>query len=506
MKKVSVIGAGVAGLSAAIRLQAAGYQVDIFEKLDQPGGKMHRLEGAGFTFDVGPTIVMMPSIYEDVFRAAGKDPADYITMKRIEPMYDVYFKADPVRHYTVSSDLVELMKMAEKMGPETSLGFLQYLTAIYTRYQVAVEHFITRPFRDKKDIYNPFMLHQAMKLKTFDTADSMMAEFIPNKDLQQMMSFQTLYIGVSPKTGPSLYNMIPMIELLYGVWIIDGGMHAMALAMARLFEELGGVIHYNSHVEEILIEDKAVKGMCVNGGEVPTEFVVCDADFPYAMKELVRNETAKGKYTDAKIDKMDYSCSCLVFYWGVDGTYPELKTHNFLVSEDLDLNLQQIFDGSIVDDPSVYLHIPSKDVPDMAPEGKSSFYCLMPISELGTAKYNYDADTIADYRQKALDAVSHLPGLDHLEEDIEFEHVFTPNDFEKTFHAHRGATFGLQPTLRQSNHWRPQSKSKSCDGLYFTGSSTHPGAGVPIAIEGGRICAEELRRDGPEDDFSCKTR
>lgn len=157
-KKVLVVGAGMAGLSSAIRLQHAGYEVEIYEMGSQPGGKMHQIKAEGFTFDVGPTLVMMPSIYREVFTLAGRNPDDYIPMKKLDPMYEVYFKDEPYRHYEVSSDLTKLMEMVEKKGPENARGFLQYLSEIYTRYQVALDHFITRPFRSKKDIYNPFMM------------------------------------------------------------------------------------------------------------------------------------------------------------------------------------------------------------------------------------------------------------------------------------------------------------------------------------------------------------
>ena len=229
-EKVIIIGAGMGGLSAAIRLLLAGYQVEIYEKNQTPGGKMSQIQAQGYTFDVGPTIVMMPDLYRQPFELAGKNPDDYFRLKRLEPMYDAYFKDSPYRRYTITSDLVELMKMNEGLGQETALGFLKYLSEMYGRYQVAVESFITRPFRHAKDIYNPKMLREVLKLKTFDSAEAMMASFIPNKDLQQMMGFQTLYIGVSPKKGPSLYNMIPMIEILYGVWFIEGGMFAYARA------------------------------------------------------------------------------------------------------------------------------------------------------------------------------------------------------------------------------------------------------------------------------------
>lgn len=499
MKRILVVGAGMGGLSAAIRLQHAGCQAEIFEKEAIPGGKMHQIQMQGHTFDVGPTLVMMPSLYRELFTLAGRDPEDYIPMTRLEPMYDVIFKGSPPRSYTISSDLVRLMEIAESKGPENSAGFLAYLAEIYKRYQVAVDSFITRSFRGPLDIYNPRMLAQVLKLKTFDSAQAMMASFMPDHDLQHMFSFQTLYIGISPNKGPSLYNIIPMIELLYGVWFIKGGMHTMARQCARLFEELGGRIHYNQEVERINIRDRKVTGLRVMGEDYPADSVVCNADFPYAITHLVQDEAARGKYTPRHVDAMEYSCSCLIFYWGVTGSYDHMPVHSFIMSEDLDQNLRSIFDGSPIPDPSVYLHIPSNADPDMAPPGCASFYVLMPVSDLVVSQYPWNQDAVAAYRDKALASLQSLPGMgDFSRDQIRCEAVFTPRDFEERFHAYRGSCFGLQPTLLQSNHWRPQPKSMSCGGLYFAGSSIHPGAGVPIVMESGRLCAEELLKDQGE--------
>lgn len=494
-KKVVVIGAGAAGLTAAIKLQSEGFDVVIFEKNSQPGGKMHKIMSNGHTFDVGPTIVMMPSIYREVFESVGRDPDDYIPMVKLDPMYDVYFKGPPVRHYKINSDLIDLMKIAESKGPENALGFLKYISEIYERYQVAHDHFITRTFRTPLEIYNPFMIKQALKLKTFDSATNMMASFMPDKDLQQMLSFQTLYIGVSPQNGPSLYNIIPMIELLYGVWFIKGGMHTMAEQMVLLFTELGGTITYNTEVDEIMCESGKVTGVKIKENNIACDYVVCNADFPYAMNHLINDAKARGKYTPNKIEAMDYSCSCLVFYWGIEGQFPELADHTFIISDNLEDNLNRIFDGRKIEDPSMYLHIPSNIDSSMAPEGKSSFYLLIPVSNVKTSKYEWDDAIINHYRNRAFEALSIIKGLENIEQLITVEKIFTPQTFEKTFNAYRGATFGLQPTLRQSNHWRPQPKSMSCEGLYFTGSSIHPGAGVPIVIQSGKMCAEELLID-----------
>ena len=182
-KKVIVVGAGVAGLSSAIRLQKDGYQVEIYEKESMVGGKMHQIEKDGFRFDLGPTIVMMPDLYREIFEYAGKNPDDYIPMKRLDPMYRSYFNKGS-EHIDVSSDLVQLMKTLEAVSPEDASGFLKYLSSIYERYQVAVDHFIQRPFRSNKDMYNPFMLKQALKLKTFDSATNSIAKFVKDKKIQ----------------------------------------------------------------------------------------------------------------------------------------------------------------------------------------------------------------------------------------------------------------------------------------------------------------------------------
>ena len=165
MKKVSVIGAGVAGLASACRLQASGYDVTVYEKNAMPGGKMHQINKDGYMYDVGPTLVMMPEVYEDVFKQANKNPGNYITMHRLEPMYSVYFDRETLAHYDVSSDLVKLNAMLEARHPQTAQGFHQYLSEIYKRYQVALNHFIRRLFRSYRDIYNPFMLNKAINLR-----------------------------------------------------------------------------------------------------------------------------------------------------------------------------------------------------------------------------------------------------------------------------------------------------------------------------------------------------
>jgi phytoene desaturase len=495
-KKVIVIGAGVAGLASAIRLQHAGYKVALYEKEKIPGGKMHRIDLDGYQFDLGPSIVMMPEIYREIFELCGRNPDDYIPMERVDPMYRVYFSNDPDHPYDLSSDLITLMKTIESISDEDAGGFLEYLQEIYKRFLVAKNHFIQRPFRQMKDFYNPTTLKQVMKLKTLDSADHFIGKYIKNERLKQMISFQTLYIGISPYKGPSLYSMIPMIEFLYGVWFIKGGMYTMASAMEKLFLELGGTIHYNSPVEEICIENRKAIGIRLGNEIIKADYIVCNADFPYAMKHLVKDVKAKGKYTDKKIDSMKYSCSCFLMYLGMDRKYEEIEhVHNFIFNENLEQNLNDIFEGNKMESGSFYVYIASKMDPSLAPEGKDGLYILLPVSDLSTAKYEWNNEMIQHYRRSIFQKLRKIKGFENIESEIVTETYMTPKDFESKFHAYNGACFGLQPTLSQSNHMRPQSKATHCEHLYFTGSSTHPGAGVPIVLLSAKIAVQELLSD-----------
>lgn len=493
MKKIIVIGAGVAGLSAAVRLQKLGYEVTLYEKDRQVGGKMNQIKTAGFTFDLGPTIVMMPEIYREVFEFCGKDPDDYISMKKVDPMLKLYFnKEEPIEF---SNDLIELTKTLENISPEDTQGYFAFLADIYQRYTIAKEAFITKSFRGFWDFYNPKSLWAGIRLRTFSDAYTSISKFVKDDRLRKSLAFQTLYIGVSPYQGPSLYTIIPMIELFYGVYFIEGGMYTLATSLARLFEELGGKIVYETSVDEILIDNKIAKGIRIGKEQVMADAIVCGADFPYAMKELIPDERKRGKYTNKKIAKFEYSCSCFMMYLGLDKKYPEEHLHSIYFAEDFKQNVDDLFErGKLPDDPSFYLYRPSLMDDSLAPEGQEGLYVLVPVPEL--SKYEkWTEQTMQAYRQKIIRLLKEKTIFKDIDEHIVSETLITPKDFSERFNAYNGATFGLKPTLKQSNYYRPHNKFSAAENLYFCGSSTHPGAGVPIVMQSAKLAVEELLRD-----------
>ena len=496
MKRVNLVGAGTAGLAAAVRLQNEGYDVHLYEKNDKVGGKMFQINEEGYRFDVGPTIVMTPDIYNEVFEAAGRDPKDYIPMKRLDPMMGVSYKDGTT--FNLSNDLVDLFKMLEGRSEKDAAGFLQYLSSIYSRYLVAKNKILNRSYRNIWEFINPSSLKDVYDLKTFDNAYNEMGKYIEDDHLKKMFAFQTLYIGVSPNSGPSLYNIIPMMELFYGVWHIEGGMYTMATGMANLFEELGGTIHLNTPVEEILIEDKKAVGLRVNGENILSDYTMVNADFPYAMTHLIPNEEDRGKYTDEKIEKMDYSCSCFILYLGVDKQYETEATHTFHMANDFDRNISDIFDdGFPPEDPSIYIFNLNKADETLAPEGHQGLYVLVPVPDLSLYDGWTEEKTKA-YRDHILDIVEETEPFGDIREHIDFEKVYTPKMFEQNFNAYNGATFGLRPTMFQSAYFRPHNKFDYADNLYFCGSSIHPGAGVPTVLQSAKLSVEELIKDDKE--------
>lgn len=493
MKRVIIIGAGTAGLAAAIRLQTEGYDVTIFEKNEKIGGRMYQHEIEGFKFDVGPTIVMMKDVYEEVFKYSGANPKDYIEMVRLEPMFKLKFPDGTVLNAT--SDLVKMTEENEAFSESDASGYLAYLSDVYKRYLIAKNHFIEKSFRKPSDFYNVKTLYQALKLKTFSNAYDSIGKFVENEKIKQSLAFQTLYIGISPFSGPSIYTIIPMIELLYGVWYIKGGMYQMAKAMQRRFLELGGTIKLNQNVEEILIgHQNEAYGIVSNGQSYETDVVLSNADFPYTMNHLVKNNRHKGKYKPKKIDKMSYSSSSFMLYLGMKKKY-DVSVHNIYFTSDFKENVHHLFNDIIPEDPSYYVYSPTQIDDSLAPMDQEILYVLVPVPNMQKSIHDWSYEKKEAYASYILDLMSQKHEFKDIRAHIEVMKIFTPNDFKTSFNLQHGATFGLKPTLLQSNYFRPQTKSRKVKNLYFTGSSNHPGAGVPIVLTSAKLAVADILKD-----------
>ncbi|MDY0210699.1 MAG: phytoene desaturase family protein [Acholeplasma sp.] len=492
MKKVIVIGAGTAGLASGIRLLKDGFDVEIYEKNEKPGGRMYRIEEKGFQFDVGPTIVMLPEVYNEVFEYSGVNPKDYIDMTLLNPFNTLYYP-DGTK-LEISSELPALIKQLEAFGPKETKGYLNYLKDVYERYHRASSNFLDRSYRNAWGFFNPKSLYQAYKLKTLNSAYTSISRFVKEEKLRQALSFQTLYIGVSPYSGPSIYTIIPMIELLYGVWYIKGGMYQMAKAMEKRFLEMGGKIHYDAPVEEILLVGNKTAGVLVNGKPIYSDILLCNADFPYAMKNLIKDEQKKGKYKNDKIDKMQYSTSSFILYIGLNKKY-KTNVHSIRFASDFKRNIEELDKGILPMDPSFYLYSPSQIDPSVAPAGKELIYVLVPVPNMKSGDQAWSLDETEVYKEMILNKIERIEGFNDFKDHIEVIKTYTPKTFNYKFNLEYAATFGLKPILTQSVYFRPQNKFKTIDNLYFAGSSNHPGAGVPIVLASAKLACKEIMKD-----------
>lgn len=492
MKKVIIIGAGTSGLAAGIRLQKLGFDCEIYEKNEAVGGRMYQIKEEGFTFDVGPTIVLMPDMYKELFRFSGVNPDDYLSMTLLEPMNTIHYPDQTKME--ISHDLTKFVRQLESFSEKETAGYLKYLSDVYARYVIAKDTFLEKAYRKPSDFFNLKTFKSLYQLRTLNSAYQSISSFVKEDKLRQALSFQTLYVGISPFSSPSIYTIIPMIELLYGVWYIKGGMYQMAKSMEKRFLELGGRIHLNQTVNEILIEDGVAQGIKVNQEIKKTDIVLSNADFPWAVKNLIKENQYKGKYKDKKIDKMGYSSSSFIMYFGLDKKYPT-TVHQIHFAEDFKKNIDNLFEGVIPQDPSFYLYSPSQIDSDMAPEGKEVLYVLVPVPSLHKNKILWNEENINHLRRVVLDKIKKTDGFEDIEDHIAYEKIFTPETFRDQFNLQFGATFGLQPSLFQSLYFRPQATSKKVKNLYFVGSSNHPGAGVPIVLMSAKIVTNEIVRD-----------
>jgi len=490
-KHLIVVGAGTAGLAAAIRLQAQGFQVTIYEKNPQVGGRMYAFTEKGFQFDVGPTIVMMPEIYREIFEISGVNPDDYIQMQLLDPLYQLHYQDGT--SFTVSSNLTKLIPALEKISFEDTQGYLAYLADIYKRYNIARKGFIDRSFHSAKDILSWQNIRDTFKLRTLNSAYASISKFVKNEKLRQALSFQTLYIGVSPFVGPSIYTIIPMIELLYGIWYIKGGMYAMAQAMQKRFLEMGGKIVLNTPVEKIVVANHKAKGIQVNGEMIPADAVLVNADFPWAVTNLLEAKD-RGKYQLKKLKKMAYSSSSFILYFGLNKKFPT-TVHQIRYAKDFKKNINDLFAPLIPEDPSFYIYSPTQIDASLAPQGKEIIYVLVPVPNREQDRFAWDEKMIQSMRNHIVSRIKTIAGFSDFDQHIEVERVMTPKDWEQQFNLQNAATFGFKPILLQSNFFRPQTKALKIANLYFAGTSTHPGAGIPIVMKSAKIAVETIIKE-----------
>ena len=483
---VVVIGAGLGGLAAAAHLSRAGHTVTIVERESIPGGRAGMITEAGFRLDNGPTVLTMPNLLADAFAAAGAEMADFVTIKPVDPMYRAVYADGSTLHVRHGREAMtdEIRQFANAREAEAFGRFCDWLEQLY---RVEMAHFIDANFDSVLDLVKPWRAGlELVRLGGFGKLGRKVASFFDDERLQRIFSFQSMYAGLAPYEALSLYAVITYMDSVEGVFVPEGGMHAMATGLASAVEKAGVTIRYDSPVTRILRTGSgAVSGVEVAGSErIAADVVVCNPDLPVAYRTLLGGVDAPRVARRGK-----YSPSCLLWVAGVKGLPPaEAAHHNIHFGHDWNASFKAlIHDGVRMPDPSILVTLHSLDDASLAPAGCSSIYVLEPTPNLdGRIDWSRERDRITDSLR------AKVAGLGY-PTDVVVERIYDPLDWE-AMGMERGTPFALAHTFRQTGPFRPNNVDKRVPGLVFTGSSTLPGVGVPMVLVSGKLAAERVQQ------------
>lgn len=481
-KKIIVIGSGFGGLGVATRLAARGYDVELFEKRDKLGGRAYVYDVNGFKFDGGPTVITAPFLFDEIWEAAGRKREDYFQLVPCDPFYRIFDHQG--RAFNYNGDHQFILDQIDQWNPADKAGYARFIRTTKDIFETGMA-LIDKPFLRVMDMVK--VVPDLVRLQSYRSVYGYVSKFIEDDFLRRCFSFHPLLIGGNPLDAASLYVLIHYLEREWGIHYALGGTGAIVEAMGKLYAELGGKMHLNAPVEEILVEGRRTTGVRLADGSVhQADMVISNADVAWTYLNLIPSQARKTN-TDKRIKNLKYSMSLFVIYFGTKRRYTDsgLAHHNIILSERYKELLQDIFDAkTLPEDFSLYLHMPTLTDPSMAPEGHEAFYVLSPVPHLGAdVDWTQQAKPYRDAIMQFLED-NYLPDL---QANIVAEHYIDPLHFEGTLNSYLGSAFSVQPVLLQSAWFRPHNRSEDIDNLYFVGAGTHPGAGLPGVLSSAKI-------------------
>jgi phytoene desaturase len=483
LSKAIVIGSGIAGLAAALRLKKLGYEVDIYETNSYTGGKLHALNLSGYRWDAGPSLFTMPHLVSDVIELFTDNPNAYFEYTSKENVCN-YFWEDGTR-FNVTKDLERFIQEASTEFNEDPKHLKKYLEKAKIKYDLTKEIFLERSLHQWSTYLNIKTLFTALqffKLDLFQNLDQTNRKAFKNTKLVQLFNRYATYNGSSPYQTPGIMSMIPHLEMYFGTFFPKGGMHEISQSLTRLATDEGITIHLNSSVNRILHKNGKTIGIETKEGEQHADIVVCNMDVFSAYHQLLPDIKAPERTL-----KQERSSSALIFYWGVKGNFPELDLHNIFFSAHYEEEFKALFETKeIHEDPTVYINITCKESPADAPEGHENWFVMI------NAPANYGQDW-EELKQKArkniIKKLNRILQID-LNELIEVEEILEPLTIESKTSSYRGSLYGSSSNNKFAAFLRHSNFSSQLNNLYFCGGSVHPGGGIPLCLLSAKIVSD----------------
>ena len=477
--RIAIIGSGFSGLASAALLAQKGYEVHIYEKNDQAGGRARVWKKDGFTFDMGPSWYWMPDVFENYFALFGKKVSDFYELKRLDPGYRVYFGKNDI--LDIPANMEALEATFEALEPGSTANLRHFLAQAAYKYQVGMGEYVFRPSLSITEFIDWRLIRESIGLQMFSSMSSHVRKHFKHPKIRKVLEFPVLFLGATPQNTPAMYSMMNYADLVLGTWYPQNGMNEIIKAMVQVAEEAGVKIHLNTEVKHIKTENKQALGVETNQGFFEADAVVAAADYEHVDQKL----TAKNlrNYSENYWENRTMSPSSLLFYVGLTKKIKDVEHHNLFFDEDFELHAKEIYsDPKWPSKPLFYASCPSKTDATVAPEGMENLFFLMPLAP-GLS----DSEELREkYFDIMIDRFEQVTGQT-IKEHICVKRSYAMNDFESDYHSFKGNAYGLANTLAQTAFFKPSMRSKKIKNLFFTGQLTVPGPGVPPSIISGQV-------------------
>lgn len=478
-----VIGAGFAGLSAAITLADKGHRVTVVEKNAEVGGRARVFKKDGFTFDMGPSWYWMPEVMEKFFNQFGKSTADYFELKRLDPSYQVIYKDDVL---AVPADYQALKKAFEEIEAGSSVQLDKFLAEAEYKYEVGINEFVHKPGLSVLEFMDLKVMKAASRLDLLQSFAKHVRRYFKSPKLLQLLEFPVLFLGAVPKNIPALYSMMNYADIKLGTWYPVGGFGKLAEAMHTLAVEKGVTFKTGAAVTSIEVLEGKAKKVITSDGEIEADLVIGAGDYHHIDQHLLPKSL--GNYSENYWEKRVMAPSCLLYYIGVNKKLPKLQHHNLFFETDFDTHAKAIYETKQwPENPLYYVCCPSKTDETVAPKGMENLFMLIPV-----APGLQDTEEIrSKYFDELVERLEDFCG-ESFKENIVSKTTYAYTDFVKDYNAFKGNAYGLANTLSQTAVLKPSIRNKKVKNLYYTGQLTVPGPGVPPAIISGQVVANYI--------------
>lgn len=484
MKKIAVIGAGFAGLSAASSLAKEGYDVTVFEKNNSAGGRARKFESQGFTFDMGPSWYWMPDVFEKFFQRFGKTTADYYELERLSPSYRIYYGSNDFMDLPASVD--GLCKLFDTLEPGSSKNLLRFLEEGKYKYEIGINELVYKPGLSITEFADIKLLRGVLKLHVFQSISQYVRKFFKEPRIIQLLEFPVLFLGATAQKTPALYSLMNYADMALGTWYPKGGMHKIVDGLTALAIEQGVKFEFNSEVNRFILKGNSINEVVVNGKSRIVDYVVAGADYNHVEQTMLPE--SHRRYSESYWQKRSMAPSSLIFYLGLNKKITGLLHHTLFFDEDFAIHAKEIYeDPKWPTAPQFYVSCPSQTDPTVAPPNHENIFILIPV-----APGLKDEESIREkYFGLVMDRFEKIMSQS-IRKNIVFKRSYAHTDFIADYNAFKGNAYGLANTILQTANLKPSILNKRVRNLFYTGQLTVPGPGVPPSLISGQVVAKEL--------------